>query len=450
MTEKEKKEGLSNFVGNVISLTTSQYVSVGLNFLLNIILARTLGAYEYGTLSIMMAYPLLILGLFSFKPGSIATRYIPGFYVKRQSEKIKSIVKSGYILDLSTFIFAFLFVSATAWWVSKYFFHKAQLALLMIIYASSFIMASSCGISQSILSSFGHFRTLSLLLALEPFIILSSVAVLIFLKMTKLFEIVIVITLGRFFAHTFQFIAANIILRKLGLWFWWKGSFKKISPVKNELMSLLGWNYLITSLGNLTTQIPIMLLGHIRGPEEAGFCKLAFSFLTTFSFTASSMFRVAYPSLSAEMVTKGIMAIKGRVRRWTIKVGIPAGIAISLGIPALSLIIPTAFGKTYEAMITGTQIMVLSSVVWTLFFWTIPVCYALGMIKLWTKLYALYSIFVIGAGYICATIWGFNGFSVIIAVGRCGLTLGLAYLLNSYISTETLRTTYHENTPWAQ
>jgi O-antigen/teichoic acid export membrane protein len=80
-------------------------------------------------------------------------------------------------------------------------------------------------------------------------------------------------------------------------------------------------------------------------------------------------------------------------------------------------------------MVTGTQIMMVGAAVSAVFFWLSSFYYASGRIALWTKAYGLYTVLIIGLGWIFIQQWGFVGFTMLITLGKILFTLLMGGLI---------------------
>jgi O-antigen/teichoic acid export membrane protein len=212
--------------------------------------------------------------------------------------------------------------------------------------------------------------------------------------------------------------SATYILYRDKLGPWWRSSFEHVASMRRELGSLFGWNYLLVTLSGLLVQVPVMLLGRFRGPEEAGFFRLATSISVVGSYMENSLVKVTYPVLSARWVGGGIEGIRSVLKRWMLGGGVPLGILLALAIPLLPVLIPPVFGTGYRPMIAGTQLLLAGMVASAIVFWLNPAYFALGRIDIWTKVFALQVLLVFGFGVLLIPGTGFFGMAGIITVGK--------------------------------
>jgi O-antigen/teichoic acid export membrane protein len=164
-------------------------------------------------------------------------------------------------------------------------------------------------------------------------------------------------------------------------------------------------------------------LGRVRGPEEAGFYRLATSLTTVGSYLESSLGQVTYPRLSVRCSEVDGENLSRMLRRWTLRGGFPVSVIVLLTIPLLPIVVPLIFGPGYSAMVLGAQVMMAGAAVSAVFFWVHSSFYALGKIGPWTKAYSLYTALVIGLAWFCIARWGFTGLAGLVALGKVLFTL---------------------------
>jgi O-antigen/teichoic acid export membrane protein len=218
---------------------------------------------------------------------------------------------------------------------------------------------------------------------------------------------------------------ASRVLHCDGLGRWWRAPLRAVAPMRKELMAFFGWNYLMVTLNGIMTQVPLMLLGRMRGPEEAGFYRLAMSLTTASSYLETSLVRVTYPVLSARWGAGEQQGLSKTLQRWTLRGGLPGGALVLLMIPLLPLLILVVFGPAYMPMVWGAQVMLLASAVSAVFFWLRSFYFAAGRIGLWAKAYSLYTALITGLGWLCIQGWGFTGLASFIAAGTMIFTVSM-------------------------
>jgi O-antigen/teichoic acid export membrane protein len=411
-------------------MATSQYVAAGLSFMTAAVAARLLGPTDYGIVALVIAYPTLLLSFVAPKSISVATRYVASFRASGKTDELKAICKLGYGLDLLASLLCFGLTSITGWWVARHIYNIPNLAWLMIAYASSFFFSSPIGTSRAILSSWGRFRLLAGFQILHRSFILISVVTLL-LSGFGIPGMVLGMAVGHGVIGLAMASAAAHTLHRDSLGNWWRISLGSELPFIKEITAFFGWNYLTVTLAGMREQVPLMLLGHYTGAEEAGYYRLARSIMTMGSYLEASLRRVVYPALSARWGAGKRQGLEMTLRRWTMRGGLPVAILVLLTIPALPIAVPLVFGSAFRPMVLGAQLMMVGVAVSTTFFWLSASYYAIGEIGLWTKANLFYSVFVVGLAWILSQAWGFVGVASVVSSGKILFTVCLAALLIS-------------------
>jgi O-antigen/teichoic acid export membrane protein len=409
-------------------LAISQYISAALNMVTNILMARLLGPTDYGLVALAVAYPTVLWSFVSVKSISVITRYVAIFRARREPEKLKGLVKLGYSLDFFVSLIGLTLVAISSWWVSERFYRQPHLAWLMVVYAGSFPLFSLTGNSWAVLSSWERFRLLAIFEVLQPFLKLCLTVGFIAAGL-GVSGVVIGMGLAQASIGIIMMIATTDLLLCEGFGAWWKASLKPVVSLKRELIGFLGWNYLLVTLSGLVVQLPVMLLGRLRGPEEAGFYRIALNIATVGSYLETSLGRVTYPSLSAWWSSEGEERIVRTLKGWTLKVGLPISATIVLVTILFPWLLPLLFGHDYRPAVPGVQVIMLGIAISAIFFWLNSFYYASKRINLWVSGYALYTILVIGLGWFVIKQWGFLGLSCLMTVGKVLFTLSMFALL---------------------
>jgi O-antigen/teichoic acid export membrane protein len=406
--------------GGLIAL--ARYVAAGVGFLTAVVAARMLGPTDYGVVGLVMAYPALLRSFVSAKAVAVTTRYIAMFRAAGRHEELKSICKLGYGLDCLMCIVAFILVSTTSWWVAQHLYHMSDTAWLMVVYAASFPFLSFIGTSGGILCSWQRFHCMAILQVIEP--VLTFVLVVGCLRAGfGVPGMIIATTIGQATSGITMLLTATSVLHRAGVGWWWHAPIDHMTPLRKELTAFFGWNYLLTTVNGFVGQVPTILLGRLRGPEQAGFYSLAVSLLTVVSYVETAIEKVIYPTLAARWGAGERQSIRRSLQHWTWRGGLPLGALVLCTVPLLPLILPAVFGAAYRPMVLGTQVMLIGAAVSAVFFWLHATYYAAGAIRLWTQAYTLYTVFVVGLAWLCIQWWGFSGLAVLVTVGKTLFTI---------------------------
>jgi O-antigen/teichoic acid export membrane protein len=403
---------------NVGMMAAGQYVAAGLALATAMTASRLLGPEGYGQAALIMTFPSLLLSIGSFKSGSVATRYSSLFRATGDSELLKAISKLGYTVDLGVSAGVFLVVLIAGQWVTEWVYGAPWLFWSMVAYAFSYLFVAFRGTSLAILSAFEEFRRLSILVTLERGAALVAVVCLLWTGF-GVNGLVLGMAISNVLAGSVSLVMAWSVLRRSGVGPWWQASLKGLDHLRGELLSLFGWNYVMTTLGGVVTQAPVILLGIVRGPEEAGFFRLALALATCASYPAGAASQVLYPRLSARQASRAFHGhLAANWKRWIIRAGLPMAVAISSLALFLPWLLPIVLGEGYRGMVAGAQMLLLAAAVEALFFWLYPYYYASGRVSAWTKAFAVHTGWVLLLGSLATLQWGFAGMAAALGIGK--------------------------------
>jgi len=419
-------------------LTLSEYISAVLGFITTVFAARILGSNSYGQAVLVIAYPSLLLSLGSFKSISVTTRYLARFNERNKAEELKAICKLGYLIDFISFLIIFLVISLTSGWVGHYIYNLPKLSWLMVLYAASFPVLSLKGTSYAVLTSLKEFRSLAALTVFDKGITLIVVLTLLNCEF-GVAGMVLGMAIGQVMIGVITISTVSYLFHKNGIGIWWKASFNTIASLRKELFSFFGWNYLVVTLDGIIIQAPLMFLGKYRGPEEAGFYRLALSLMTVFSYPENALRRVVYPWLSAQWVSEEKNSIKLSLKRWTLYLGLPLCLTMLLLILLLPYLLPLIFGEIYRPVVLCAQILIIGGSVSGIFFWLNPYYYATERPAAWAGAYSLYALSVVALGWICIQWWGYTGMAALLSIGKIFFVILTAAIAMRWEIVETER-----------
>jgi O-antigen/teichoic acid export membrane protein len=406
-------------------LAGSQYVSVAVGLLTAVTATRLLGAANYGVAALVLSFPSLLWSFVSVKPGTVVTRYLVRYRAEGRTAELADVCRFGYGIDLGASLLVLLLCGISSWWVAARVYRMPGIAPLMVVYGASFVLLSFSGTSRAVLSTWQRFRTLAALDLLER-ILTFALCVGLLIARPSVASFVWGSALAQAVAGVASLLVANRMMRGEAVASWWAGRHGRIpDEVRKELLAFFGWNYVLVSLWGVLVQVPLMALGRFRGPAEAGYYRLALTLVTVGSYTEMALARVYYPSLCAEWAGHGRAALRRRLRRWTVTLGLPIGAALALGSVLLPVLVPLVFGAEFRPAVHGIQLMMVGAVVGTVFFWQSPLYSAAGRFALLTKINTVYTAAVVGAILLAAAPLGFAGVAAVTAAGKVACTVAL-------------------------
>ena len=262
-----------------------------------VVIARMLGVSDYGLLSLVIAYISILNMFFDLKVWETATKYIGTYLEQGESDKVRSMVKLSYILDVVSGVIAFVIAIVTAKLISTYIIHTPDAYVLIWIFSVSLFIDTANSTSDAILRVFDRFKTIAFINSFQ-----------------KLFRLIIV--LGFLYAGyeikgvLYGFIIASFVGISIRMW----AVVKTMSEnnLQGWLSADLGlirdqWKGIAWFLGNTSfiatlktgneKYLGIMILGYFAGKDAVAFYKVARSVAAAINKVVDPLYEAIYPEL---------------------------------------------------------------------------------------------------------------------------------------------------------
>src|SRR5205085_1806559 len=117
-----------------------------------ILVARLLDPKHYGVASLVMAYPGVVLELFSARSSDVSVKYVGMFHGCGDRERLLAVCKWTLTIDLAIALVSLLVVIGTGTWVTSMMDLPADASVLMTVTALAFIPGSLENTSFAILT----------------------------------------------------------------------------------------------------------------------------------------------------------------------------------------------------------------------------------------------------------------------------------------------------------
>ena len=403
-----------------------------LGFFQAILVARLLGASNYGMLALIIAYVSIINQLVDFRVWETVTKYLAEFWVKEDKARALATVKCAYLIDFFTGVLAFLIVISSAPLVAKYIMHQHGAITLIRLYTFSLLFRTVNGTSTAILRVFDKFSWLSLqsiFVSTFKFILVVTVF---FLRYGIKSILAIYLISEAIGGLIFVVLAFNVINKAM------REAYKKakISLLKykfREMASILLHTNLTAFLKMAAIRIDEMLLGYFKTNTEVGYYKLAKTLVLILGKVSNPIYSVIYP----EIVKLWSVGSRENFKIFLKKVTLLTGIAVlplALGIFIFApLIIKWAAGQEFLASTTAVRIMIWGEAALLLPIWARPAAVSMSkayISNLGLTISAL--LWPIGS-FILMPSWGTNGAAIIHVISNTVRISFVVFLVLYYI-----------------
>jgi O-antigen/teichoic acid export membrane protein len=401
----------------------AQYGAAGIGLVTTLVAARWLGPEAFGLAAVIMAYPAAVFSFASVKTSSVTQRYASGFRATGRRDELLAVVRLGFTVDFGVSLVAVALVTVAVVVVGDLPGTAGQ-GDLVTAFALSLPMMSFAGTGFVVLSAFGLFgMAAALQLGEKAVVLLAVVGALLIDRGSAAF--VLASAAGQAAAGlAWLLVSSAVLARRTGRW-WWTASWRSLAGLGVELRSLFGWNFVGVTLSGAMSQLPVVLLGAMRSPVEAGYFRLASTIAVTADYVEAAMSRVAYPLLASSDAEGDVAKTARLVRGWSRREAPVATLIVLAAMAALPLFVAVVFGDEYGDMIAGAEVLLAGVAVSTAFFFVFPYLYATGQVRTWVFAYGTYAAFALGTGALLAPSGGFLAFAVPVGLGLAALNFAL-------------------------
>ncbi len=401
--------GIKNAIFNSVSadhiklVGIANIISAGLFFLTGVFIARKLGPTAYGTVTLIFSFPNLIFSILNAKSSDVAIKYLGEFHSQAKWHRASSMCQLNYLVDFAIAIASLAVIFFTVGIAEKHILHAEGYRGLMILYATSFFAQALSNTSYAILSVLGNFKAISAMIILNP--LLRCILIILFLLLGFGLKSII---WGHVIAVFVYGVSYFIIATRLVLINWgkatWRDFWEGLKGKRREIVKFLVYNDLDALFSTAAKQLDNIVLGYFRNATEVGYYHLARSFSSVLGYIVAPIQTVAYPRLALLIGEKKFENVRIIIRKIILYTGIPTSISIIPVIFLMGWLVPLIAGVAYKPAILTCQILMASTMIWTILHWLKPVFLAYGQIKTVMFLNLLISIATL-IGFLFMTYW---------------------------------------------
>jgi O-antigen/teichoic acid export membrane protein len=404
-------------------LSAGQYVAAAVGFATTLLAARWLGPQSFGLAAVIIAYPTVVSSFASVKTAAVTQRYISGFHATRQHSELLAMCKLGFVVDFGISMFAMTLVVLTVFLVGDLPGTGSD-GDLVAFFALSLPLGSFVGTSIVVLFAFGRFGLIATLQVMQKVLVFITVlAALVIHPGPAAF--VVGTGIGQATSGLiYLFVASASLDRTVGDR-WWKARWSVLKGLRRELRSMLSWNFLSVTLSGAMVQVPILLLGAIRSPVEAGYFRLASTIAVTADAVEAAMGRVAYSTLAVADAKADVHGVARLVVNWSRREARLGALAVLAGMALLPGFVLIALGHRFMGMVPGAEMLLVGTAVSTAFFFLIPYLYSSGQIRKWVVAYGIYALAALGISAFVARPGGFFAVAAVVGIGLAVLNAAL-------------------------
>ena len=425
------------FVQDVGVLTVANFFSAALGLAQGIVVARTLGPQLYGVAALVMSYPSLLFSFLDARSADASVKYLGEFDAKGEVMRALAICKLGYAVDLTVAALTFVLVATTAWWAEKHIVHTPGIGPLIILYAAAFLPRALAGTSRAVLMTLGRFPMLAWIRGLNA-AIRTAVVVGLVLGGYGITGVIWGNALGLAAEGLIIGIIAYPMVKRTWGASWLSGSWSALRGKRREIFGFLFYNDLNALLGLFSKQFDLVILGYFRGPQEAGYYRLAKSIGAVVGNSVGPLQSVTYPRLVHFWGAEQQDELKLTIRRYALWMGVPLGALVFVSLPLVPPLINVVLGDQFRPTAFAAQLFLASSAIWLVFFWLRPAYLAAGRVRSWTIGIGIYAFCFVLIAFPAAKFSGYVGlagtFLLVNGVFHLAMSLGALGMLRDGVS----------------
>ncbi len=374
INKKEKKELFSN-VSWLFGAKSGKSILVSIEIVL---LARILGLEKFGLFSVVVAYVNILNKFFDFRVWEAAIRYIGEFLEKKENDKVLSMIKFSFFVDIFTGVIAFVISIILAKLGNEFFIKSGSGVEFIIIYSVSLLVSTVNTTADALFRVFNKFKTIAFINSSEALFRLVLVAVVLMLGY-EVKEVLFVYVVAAFLGFLLRQVIVNKVLLEKNLSNWLNSSLGLLLPRLKEI----SWFLLNTSF-NATLKmanegnIAVLFLGHFFGNQAAGLYKVARSAIKVMARMIDPVYEAIYPKLvsltSQNLFEKSIEIIWYALKN-LLKFTLPVAL---VGLVFTEIIVRLIFGAEYVLASNTMRVLTVAALFTGMTFWVTPSLLALN------------------------------------------------------------------------
>lgn len=293
----ELKAEKKRFIENLSWLLVARSVPSAVNFLEVVILARILGLEGFGLLTLVIAYVRIFNSLLDVRVWEFTVKYVVEFLEKKEYDRVLSVIKFSYFIDVSTGFLAFFGSVALAGVANDVLIKSPDGFELVLIFSFSLLLLTANATSIALFRAFDKFRTITLVESCESVFKLVLLTVALYLGY-GIKGVLLVYVAVSFFKFALAQILVNRTLREKGLDGWLSSKTSLLYPRIREIT----WFLLNTSFTSTLTfvqegRIAVLILGYFFDSSAVSLYQIARSVIKVVSKVVEPVYEVIFPRL---------------------------------------------------------------------------------------------------------------------------------------------------------
>jgi len=370
----------------------SNVIKTVLVFIKSIVIARGLGVEFYGIYALIVAFVITVQDFFNLNIGNAFIKFGAEFKAEERKDKVVALMKACVYATMVTASLSVILIAFLINFSYDSFVDQPGLEWYILLYAVADVATFFDPMGRSILRLYYKFKMNSIVQTATAIIEFTLVTAAIFLWPTNLEAFFTAVIIAK--------LINTVINNGIGVWELREEIFpfinSKVSLIRDRFKEIGGYvigNSLSKSLRTLMNQGDVLILGALMGPSNVAFYAVAKRMANMIGVISDPFTMSAFPQFSVLLAEKKSKEIKMMLIKITKAATLPAIVFVIASLIFSELVIELAFGKDYLPAANPFKILIIGSVLSSLFFWNQSIMQSFGLIALRFYVYLITILF---------------------------------------------------------
>jgi O-antigen/teichoic acid export membrane protein len=369
---------LRGILKNSSYLFSSNAAAIILSILQQILVARLLGAKNFGILiATIIPFVSNIHRLLSFRMSETIVRYYGSALEEGKKNKAAAIVKVAIMVEAATSILTFTTLALLAPLAARWFAQDLQTKQLFLLYGIHLLAYFSYETATGVLQSGRLFNQLAFVNLIQS-LITAGLILLAFLSKGGMLQVILAYLLGKSFAGlAVAWLALQQLNQRLSSG-WWRTPLSELSNRGELLRFALSTNINVT-MNLVVRDSETLLISLLRSPIESGYFRIALGAINLVMLPIEPFINPTYTELANTITQRKFRDAQRILKRvslisalWTFIAG--GGLAL-LG----WWVIPWVYGAEYLPAYPAVALLLVGYGFANILHWNRPLLLALGI-----------------------------------------------------------------------
>lgn len=371
--------GLRSFGHRAGILLSGQIAAAVLAVVTSILLARSLGASDFGRYALITATVTIVYQVIDVRIWEATTRFAADYLARGEPVRARAVMELSMPVNVAGGLLATGLLALLAPLIADHIVKDPDLAGAVVIYACVAPFVALQMASTAVFRIFDRLVLLAVLAALVPALRLLGVGLALTLDGDLDAILLASFAADAAGAVLYAFLAGRDIASSLPAGPGLRGRFAGIRDRLPGMGGFLAVSNATGSLRLLNQQLDVILAGVLATPAVAGALKVAHTFVAPLTMLGRPFFQAIYPELARDFARQRYRAFQSLVRPATTALLLLLG-PIAIGIAATApFLVPLLVGEGFGQAPLTIIPLVAGTLIYAVLFWPHAAALALGM-----------------------------------------------------------------------